>query len=360
MSTGNLSVALNESIGSLFADACRLVAARPSYSLFALRTLWRQSRAARRRLAWEECGTHVPPFMIVSVTGRCNLACKGCYAHHLQPRPAAELDAGKLRSVFSEAKSLGVSVIILAGGEPLLRPDLLTITKDYPDIIFPLFTNGLLMNNEVISTLKKQKNVIPVISFEGDGAQTDQRRGGGVFDKLDRLLADLRKAKLFFGVSLTVSRGNFDVVSSENFVQQFIAKGSRLFFFVEYVPVKPGTEAMVLTGHERLRLKGILQSFRSKFPSLFVGFPLDEQEFGGCLAAGRGFVHVNARGDLEPCPFAPYSDTNIAEMSLKAGLQSELFAAIRQDHELREEHSGGCALWAKRDWVGSLLAAKAA
>jgi MoaA/NifB/PqqE/SkfB family radical SAM enzyme len=47
---------------------------------------------------------------------------------------------------------------------------------------------------------------------------------------------------------------------------------------------------------------------------------LIEEEMGGCLASGRGFVYISAQGDFEPCPFAPYSDTNLKENCLKDAL----------------------------------------
>jgi MoaA/NifB/PqqE/SkfB family radical SAM enzyme len=94
---------------------------------------------------------------------------------------------------------------------------------------------------------------------------------------------------------------------------------------------------------------------RRKFNALFVAFPGDEDEFGGCLAAGRGFIHVSPSGSLEPCPFAPYSDRNILDMSLKRALRSPLLEKIRQNHDKLQETAGGCALWTEREWVSSLL-----
>ena len=70
--------------------------------------------------------------------------------------------------------------------------------------------------------------------------------------------------------------------------------------------------------------------------------------------AGRGFVHVSPEGNLEPCPFAPYSDTNLRDLSLKDALQSELLKEIRQNHEKLTETKGGCALWENREWIDSL------
>ncbi len=66
-------------------------------------------------------------------------------------------------------------------------------------------------------------------------------------------------------------------------------------------------------------------------------------------------MHISASGDVEPCPFAPYSDTNLKDTHLKEALQSEFLKAIRQNHEKLHETEGGCALWVKREWVQSLL-----
>ncbi len=83
--------------------------------------------------------------------------------------------------------------------------------------------------------------------------------------------------------------------------------------------------------------------------------PEDEEEMGGCMSAGKGFIHINAEGDVEPCPFAPYSDTNLNESTLREALQSEFLRKIRQNNEHLSETEGGCALWIKREWVRSVL-----
>jgi MoaA/NifB/PqqE/SkfB family radical SAM enzyme len=99
-----------------------------------------------------------------------------------------------------------------------------------------------------------------------------------------------------------------------------------------------------------LRAKGVSTSNDSgigKSPSgincLSAG---DEEQYGGCLAAGRGFIHVNPRGQLEACPFAPFSDTDLSEISLREALGSELLLKIRQNASQLSETKGG-ALYGK-------------
>jgi MoaA/NifB/PqqE/SkfB family radical SAM enzyme len=106
-----------------------------------------QAEAASRREHFEREGVHVPAFMIISVTRKCNLNCKGCYAKELHSKGEFEMDDELLGSVISQANELGISIILTAGGEPLLRPDLIDIIKKNPKIIFPLFTNGLLLTD---------------------------------------------------------------------------------------------------------------------------------------------------------------------------------------------------------------------
>ena len=117
-----------------------------------------------------------------------------------------------------------------------------------------------------------------------------------------------------------------------------------------------GTEALTLTVEQRALEAARLEAFRQQFQGLFVALPGDEDMYGGCLAAGRGFIHVNPEGRLEPCPFAPYSDTSLRDMSLREALGSQLLRTIRENEQYLGETHGGCALWENRAWVNSLLA----
>ena len=62
-------------------------------------------------------------------------------------------------------------------------------------------------------------------------------------------------------------------------------------------------------------------------------FPGDEEVFDGCLAAARGFIHVNPEGRVAPPPFAPFSDMDLENHTLKECLQSELLRKIRENNK---------------------------
>ncbi len=346
---------LNDSLRVFFKDALKIALSNPLQAYFFLKTLRWQKKAADLRSEWERKGIHVPPIMIFSITNQCNLSCKGCYHQALRKSPQSEMSDEKMQSVINEAKELGISFIVIAGGEPLIRLEILNIIKNFPEIIFLVFTNGLLIDEELSKKLKRIKNLIPVISLEGYGIDTDDRRGKGVYDRLQGIIKRIKGKGIFWATSLTVTSSNFDTITDKQFVKKLINLGCKLFFFIEYSPIREGTDDWILSKEQRDNITKIRNSFREEFPALFIAIPGDEEEVGGCLSAGRGFVHISAEGDVEPCPFAPYSDTNLRDLSLKDALQSEFMKAIRQNREQLSEEEGGCVLWQKRDWVRSLL-----
>ncbi len=346
---------LNKALRVFFKDAVKVSLKNPSHAVYFLQTVRNQQRFSRIRAKWGKQGLQVPPIMIFSITNRCNLHCKGCYHQAMRDVTKAEMSEEKLRGVISEAKELGVSFMVLAGGEPLVRQDILRITADFPDIIFLMFTNGLLITDEMAAQFKAQKNIVPLISLEGYEESTDERRGEGVYERLQKIIEKLKKQDVFFGTSLTVTRSNFDTLTDNQFIGNLTNLGGKFLLFVEYSPIQPGTEDWVISEEQRNRMAGLMETFRSKYSALFVSVPGDEKDFGGCLSAGRGFVHVSAEGDLEPCPFSPYSDANLHDKVLKDALQSDFLKTIRENDELGKETGGSCALFAKREWVKSLL-----
>lgn len=346
----------NATISETLSQAIRIIAADPALVIPGSVILHHQKKAAMVRKKHEREGLLVPPVMIVSITSRCNLACAGCYMHGRGEKPQAEMSPEVLASVASQAAELGVSIIVIAGGEPLVRQEeIFRIAKAHPRILFPLFTNGLLIDETVAAAIVQCRNIVPVISFEGFRTDTDTRRGSGVYDRLLLACSFLKDRDIFFGCSVTTTWKNFGQVTGEAFVRQMIDTGARVFTFVEYVPMAPGTENLVLTHEQKKTLQAVLADYNQKFPGLFIGFPGDEDTYGGCLAAGRGFVHVSPSGDLEPCPAASFSDANLATVPLKDALRSRLLFRIRKEHGLLTETTGGCALRANRVWVQELV-----
>jgi MoaA/NifB/PqqE/SkfB family radical SAM enzyme len=350
---------LNGALSVLFKDAVKVAITNPAQSVFFLRTLRWQKKAAKTRAKWEIQGIHVPPILVISVTSKCNLHCEGCYHQALRNKPDAEMSNERIWKLVKEAKELGISFIVLAGGEPLMRPNILDLSKETPEIMFMTFTNGLLINDKILNQITQNRNVVPLLSLEGYQIDTDGRRGTGVYDTLLQAITKLKEKEVFWGTSITMTRTNFAEVTDEAFIKQLVDSGCKFFMLTEYTPVIAGTEDWVLTPEQKAQVITIRNGFRKKYSALFIALPWDEDEIGGCLSAGRGFVHISSEGNVEPCPFIAYSDTNLKNMSLRDALQSKMLQIIRENHgELKEIQ--GCALWEKREWVQSIAKPAAA
>ena len=306
-------------------------------------------------------GEHIPPFLIASITSKCNLHCAGCYSRcshaTVDTEPVQQLSAAEWDRIFAEADSLGISFILLAGGEPLLRRDVIEAAGGHPGILFPIFTNGTFLDEQYFTRFDKCRNLIPIMSIEGDRAVTDARRGAGIYDKLIASMDSLKSRGLIFGASVTVTMQNYRTVTSEAFLGDLSARGCKAVIFVEYVPVTEDSRSLAPSDTEREYLMQKLTALRAEHPeTVLIAFPGDEKSSGGCVAAGRGFFHINSHGGAEPCPFSPYSDANVRSSSLRQAMQSPLFTALRSGELLTDDHTGGCVLYEKRAQVEALLA----
>jgi len=169
-------------------------------------------RSAKIREKYERNGTHIPPFLIASISAECNLMCTGCYALAgggcSDGHKREQLTAEQWRRIFQEASDIGISFVLLAGGEPLLRHDVIRSATGFDNIIFPVFTNGTLLNESYLDLMEKHRNLIPVLSVEGDAEKTDARRGNGVSEKIKQAAANFKKRGVLFGVSITVTTEN--------------------------------------------------------------------------------------------------------------------------------------------------------
>ncbi|MGI5979035.1 MAG: radical SAM protein [Oscillospiraceae bacterium] len=319
--------------------------------------------SAEKRRALAEAGSLAPQYLICSISARCNLHCAGCYARAegncTDNELVAQLDAAQWREVFRQAEEMGVSFILLAGGEPLLRRDVLRAAADFPTIAFPVFTNGTLFDDEYLALFDRHRNLVPVVSIEGDEAATDERRGAGVSNKIETALEALRAQGVLFAASVTVTRENLRTVASREYIELLRDKGCGILFFIEYVPAQPGTEALVLTPEETRYLAETVDALRERYTDMSIfSFPGDEDETGGCLAAGRGFFHINPAGGAEPCPFSPFSVMNVREHSLPEVLNSAFFGKVREISQSDQTHFGGCTLFRHEQEIFRLFGAE--
>ena len=322
-------------------------------------------------------GVQVPPFMILSITSKCNLNCAGCYAGStgtgmISRDDEKQLTKGQWHKIIKDASELGVFCFIIAGGEPFLFNGLLELCAEFKDNFFLIFTNGTAVNDDDIKKLKRMSNIGIIVSIEGGAVHTDARRGTGVYQKaMD-----------------TLNRLNYSYWLEQQHLDELLNMGVRIGVFIEYIPLSPindeesfqmcsspilstcaiskdilkniyagscgSDHGLILNPDERCRLRETMLEYRQTKPIYIVHSPGDEEYFGGCVSAGRGFAHVTPKGDLTPCPVSNIATHNLIKDSLRDGLASTLFKRICEDEHLLETDGLPCALFAHPKEVNEL------
>ncbi|MHA1600719.1 MAG: radical SAM protein, partial [Alphaproteobacteria bacterium] len=125
------------------------------------------------------------PVVIWNLIRRCNLTCKHCYSISADTDFPGELNTGEIYTVMDDLRNFGVPVLILSGGEPMLRPDIFAISRraKAKGFYVGLSTNGTLIDPGNIDAIAGVGYDYVGISLDGIGATHDAfRRKVGAFD----------------------------------------------------------------------------------------------------------------------------------------------------------------------------------
>ncbi|MFA9378297.1 MAG: radical SAM protein [Lachnotalea sp.] len=298
----------------------------------------------KQRKLEEKLDCNIPWAILMDPTSACNLQCTGCWAAEYGNKLNMTYD--ELDSIINQANDLGTYFFLYSGGEPLVRKsDLIRLCEAHPDCQFTAFTNGTLIDEAFADEILRVKNFIPAISVEGFEQDTDFRRGNGTFKKVERAMNILKEKKLPFGISCCYTSKNVEMIGSEEYFDQMIDWGAKFCWFFTYMPI--GNEAvpeLMVTDKQREFMYHQIRKFRESKPIFTLDFWNDGEFSGGCLAGGRRYLHINANGDMEPCAFIHYSDSNIREKTLLEALKSPLFKAYRKGQPFNENHLRPCPL----------------
>ena len=298
-----------------------------------------------------ENGMQVPPFLILSVTTRCNLRCAGCYAEAVgitacSPEARPPLGLSDWRRVIEEASALGVVGFVIAGGEPFMLPGVISLFRKYSDRLFLVFTNGTAIEDTDFQALKRCRNTAVVVSVEGDRELTDERRGSGVYQRALGTLDRLSGAGVLTGLSVTIGPANIDYWSQEQNIDALLARSGPLAFFIEQIPTGENKSATI-PAEQRARLRATVLRVRNRATgaAYLIHSPDDEEFFGGCVSAGRGFAHVTPTGDVTACPFSALATHNVSTATVSQAFASSFFTMIRDNGPMLETHDHPCSLF---------------
>ena len=299
---------------------------------------------ARQEEMRERIGCNIPWAILLDPTSACNLHCTGCWAADYGNR--LNLSLADIDSIIEQGKRLGVYLYIYTGGEPLVRKaDIVELCRRHDDCVFLSFTNGTLLDQQFIDAIKPCGNFIPAFSVEGDRESTDARRGEGVYDRVVAAMRLMRDNGLPFGVSCCYTSENFEAVSSDAYVNQLIDWGALFVWYFHYMPVgSDANEHLMVSPEQRESMYRTIRRWRTTKPIFPMDFQNDGQYVQGCVAGGRRYLHINAAGDVDPCVFIHFSDSNIHEKTLLECLTSPLFMAYHDGQPFNGNHLMPCPM----------------
>jgi len=288
-------------------------------------------------------GFYPPGLLLVSPGKRCNLHCTDCYACS-DAQSAAKLDWDTFDRILTDKERLwGSYFTVISGGEPFLWEDggrdLLDMAAQHDSNFFLVYTNGTLITKAVAERLASLGNVTPAISVEGFEAETDGRRGRGVHKRILQAMANLREVGVPFGISVTATRHNADLIASDEFVDfYFDEQGAAYGWIFQYMPIgRKHTLDLMVSPEQRLEMWRRTQHLVRDRKVFIADFWNSGAVGNGCIAAGRagGYFHIDWDGDATPCAFVPYTNVNIKDIYRRGGdlndvLKCPLFARIRR------------------------------
>ena len=268
---------------------------------------------------------NIPWAILMDPTSACNLHCTGCwaaeYGNHMN------LSYEEMDGIVRQGKEMGTYVYLFTGGEPLVRrKDIIKLCEAHSDCVFSAFTNGTLIDDDFAGEMLRVKNFVPAISIEGFEAATDSRRGDGTYRAVVQAMKILKDKKLPFGISCCYTSANAEVIGSEEYFDAMIGMGAKFAWFFTYMPVgRSAVPELMVSARQREFMYHRVREYRNSKPLFTIDFWNDGEYVGGCIAGGRNYCHINAGGDIEPCAFIHYSDSNIREKTLLEAYRSPLF-----------------------------------
>jgi len=273
-----------------------------------------------------------PSLVSWNLTKKCNLRCPHCYME-AEPQAAAEneLTTDECLRLIDEMKALGTEMIILTGGEPLLRRDIYDIARyaSSQGIWVVMGTNGVLVTNSVAQKMVE-------CGVQGVGISIDSlncekhnsfRGGPNAWELSVRGLDICRENGLQVLIQTTVMNMNYDEIPDLiKFAREKGAWSFNLYFLVqtgrgqEMNDLSPEqTEAMLsylVDEQDAYRPMLVRSKCAPHFKQIAYNKGVGGLESGGCMA-GTEYCRIMPQGDVTPCPYMTVSAGNIRQKSFR-------------------------------------------
>ncbi len=264
-------------------------------------------------------GIFPPTFLTISPTKKCNLKCEGCYAASSSLTDISMSWTILNRIIDDSYSNMGVRFFVISGGEPLLykseNKTILDLFEKWNDCFFLMYTNGTLITEDIAIRLANLGNVTPAISIEGFEKETDKRRGEGIYTKITKARQHLTRAGVPFGLSVTATQENIDLLLDEAFYDYYFQTyGCTHMWVFQYMPIgRDFTSDLMISPEQRLQLFKIQSKVLTEKNFFVADFWNSALMSNGCISFGKsgGYIYINWDGNIMPCVFIPYYTDNV-------------------------------------------------
>lgn len=306
----------------------------------------------------EENNCNVPNIILFDPTTACNMHCKGCWSAEYGHKWNMSYET--MRKIVKEGIDVGCYIYFMTGGEPLVKKkEILRLAEEFPQAAFHIYTNATLIDEEFCKEVKRLGNLSFAVSIEGFEDMNDSRRGEGSYQRIIESLKLMKKNKLGYAASICYTSANYKIVTSDEFLKFLIDLGVVHVWYFHYMPVgvNAAPELMPTAEQREYMIKRIrfLRSPECDLDIFVADFQNDGEFVGGCIAGGRNYIHINAKGDIEPCVFIHYSNSNINDTSLMEAMKAPLMMAYHDNQPFNDNHFRPCPMLENPDLLPRLV-----
>ncbi len=284
-----------------------------------------------------------PDLISWNLTSACNLRCPHCYLDAGQAGKH-EMTTGECFDLIAEMSALGTGMLILTGGEPLLRRDVFSIAQraSQAGIMVVMGTNGILLDEELVITLKESGVSGVGISLDSlNPEQHDAFRGvAGCWEKTVRGIRTCIAAGLPVVLQTTLTASNRgEIPALMDFAHR---EGAQSFNLYHLVCTGRGESLSDVSPQQYEESLIYLVEAQSRYPGMMVrakcaphGNRIANQRglpflLGAGCPAGTSYLRIAPEGDVTPCPYLPLVAGNVRERSLRLiWEEATLFAGLR-------------------------------
>jgi radical SAM protein with 4Fe4S-binding SPASM domain len=260
-----------------------------------------------------------PLIVWFEVTRRCNLTCTHCYINAGHPREN-ELTLDEIKGVLDDLKSIGTFSVVLAGGEPYLRPDFPEILEYAAklDFIIAVVTNGSYLTPEILARVPRD-NCRITLSVDGMEAHNLIRGGLSTFTLMQQKLALMKEMDIPCSISTVISKANIHELEK---LLQWCMERDIIFRTVTFNPLGRGLDNLNIhaLSKEDASTSANLFMLQKKFEgdkdqttgmcvSKFFNYALNLMYMTRREHCSRSIAYVASDGEIYPCVTSGSTET---------------------------------------------------